>query len=159
MQGRYFRDSVSSCNIYAVQQDTQGVSMSEFIHHVCQLDMFRTSPVHHQERFVQAVVADLVCGNTRTTRHVQPLGSCSYNFVKETGAQGRQPYHLHVPIVLKSGILNLLEPSGPTQACIWDCFAFLQLTFHAYLKDFNVNIDIIILRFTQILLRVAYYDL
>ena len=43
--------------------------------------MFRTSPVHHQERFVQAVFADLVCGNTRTTRHVQPLQSSSYNFV------------------------------------------------------------------------------
>ena len=35
--------------------------------------MFRTSSVHHQERFVQAVFADLVCGNTRTTRRVQPL--------------------------------------------------------------------------------------
>ena len=36
--------------------------------------MFRTSPVHHQERFLQAVCADLVCGTTvRTTRHVQPL--------------------------------------------------------------------------------------
>ena len=38
--------------------------------------MFRTSPVHHQERFLQAVFADLVCGNTRTTRHVQPVQSC-----------------------------------------------------------------------------------
>ena len=35
--------------------------------------MFRTSPVHLQERFLQAVCADLVCGNTRTTRNVQPL--------------------------------------------------------------------------------------
>ena len=43
--------------------------------------MFRISPVHHHERFVQAVFADLVCGNTRTTRHVQPLQSSSYNFV------------------------------------------------------------------------------
>ena len=34
--------------------------------------MFRTTPVHLQERFVQAVCADLVCGNTRTTRHVLP---------------------------------------------------------------------------------------
>ena len=41
--------------------------------------MFRTSPVHHQERFVQAVFADLVCGNSRTTRHVQPLQSCRKN--------------------------------------------------------------------------------
>ena len=29
----------------------------------------------------------------------------------------KRPYHLHVPIVLKSGSLNLLEPSGPVQAC------------------------------------------
>ena len=29
--------------------------------------MFRTSSVHLQERFVEAVFADLVCGNTRTT--------------------------------------------------------------------------------------------
>ena len=37
--------------------------------------------------------------------------------VKTTGAQGWQPYHLHVPIVLKSGNVSLLEPSGPVQAC------------------------------------------
>jgi len=36
--------------------------------------------------------------------------------VKADGAQGWQPYHLHVPIVLKSGSPNLLEPSGPVQA-------------------------------------------
>jgi hypothetical protein len=36
--------------------------------------------------------------------------------VKAAGAYG-WPYHLHVPIVLKSGSLNLLEPSGPVQAC------------------------------------------
>jgi len=33
--------------------------------------------------------------------------------VKAAGAYDWQPYHLHVPIVLKSGSLNLLEPSGP----------------------------------------------
>ena len=37
--------------------------------------------------------------------------------VKATGAYGWQSYHLHVPIVLKSGSLNLLETSGPVQAC------------------------------------------
>jgi hypothetical protein len=37
--------------------------------------------------------------------------------VKTAGAYGWQPYHLHVPIVLKSGSLNFLEPSGPVQAC------------------------------------------
>ena len=33
------------------------------------------------------------------------------------GALGWQPYRLHVPSVFKSGSLNLLEPSGPVQAC------------------------------------------
>ena len=37
--------------------------------------------------------------------------------VKAAGAYGWQIYHLHVPIVLKSGSLKLLEPSGPVQAC------------------------------------------
>jgi len=37
--------------------------------------------------------------------------------VKAVGAYGWQPYHLHVPTVLKSGNLNLLEPSGPVQVC------------------------------------------
>jgi len=37
--------------------------------------------------------------------------------VKAAAALGWQPYHLHVPIVLKSWNLNVLEPSGPVQAC------------------------------------------
>jgi hypothetical protein len=37
--------------------------------------------------------------------------------VKADAAEGWQPYHLHVPNVLKPGCLNLLEPSGPVQAC------------------------------------------
>ena len=36
--------------------------------------------------------------------------------INAAGAYG-WPYHLHVPIVLKSGSLNLLEPSGPVQVC------------------------------------------
>ena len=42
-------------NIYAVQQDTQSVLVSEFTQHLCLLDMFRTSPVHHQERFISCI--------------------------------------------------------------------------------------------------------
>ena len=61
----------------------------------------------------------------------QPLTEMSawniYWWVKAASAYGRQPYHLHVPIVLKSGNLNLLEPSGPVQALYMDCFIF---TFH-----------------------------
>jgi hypothetical protein len=37
--------------------------------------------------------------------------------VNTANAQGRQPYHFQVLIVLKSGSLNLLVPSGPVQAC------------------------------------------
>ena len=36
--------------------------------------------------------------------------------VKAASAYGWQPYHLHVPIVLKSGSLDLLEHLGPVQA-------------------------------------------
>jgi hypothetical protein len=36
--------------------------------------------------------------------------------VTAAGALGWQSYHLHVSI-LKSGSLNLLDPSGPAQAC------------------------------------------
>jgi hypothetical protein len=37
--------------------------------------------------------------------------------VKAVGAKGWQPYHFHMPTVLKSGRLNLLELSGPVQVC------------------------------------------
>jgi len=36
--------------------------------------------------------------------------------VKPGGAKDCKPYHLNVPIVLKSGSHNFLEPSGPVQA-------------------------------------------
>jgi hypothetical protein len=45
--------------------------------------------------------------------------------VKAAGTYGWQPYHLHVPIVLKSGSLNLLEPSGPVQACNGTALPFI----------------------------------
>jgi hypothetical protein len=37
---------------------------------------------------------------------------------------GLKPYHIHVPIVLKSGILELLEPSGPESVLYRDLFIF-----------------------------------
>ena len=37
--------------------------------------------------------------------------------VKAAGAWGWLPHHLHVPNVMKSGSLNLLEPSWPHRAC------------------------------------------
>ena len=45
--------------------------------------------------------------------------------VKAAGEQGWYPYYLHVPIVLKSGSLHLLEPLGPVQAFNGIAFAFM----------------------------------
>jgi hypothetical protein len=49
----------------------------------------------------------------------QPLTEMSTRIiswgVKAAGALGWQPYHFHVRIVLKSGSLNLPDPSGPVQ--------------------------------------------
>jgi len=60
-------------------------------------------------------------GRTMALGLTQPLTEMSTRNisrgVKAAGAYGWQPYHLHVLIVLKSGSLNLLEPSGPAQAC------------------------------------------
>jgi hypothetical protein len=51
----------------------------------------------------------------------QPLTEMSTRNIswgaKAAGWNGWQPYHLHVPIVYKSGSLDLLEPCGPVQAC------------------------------------------
>jgi hypothetical protein len=51
----------------------------------------------------------------------QPLTEISTRniswWVKAAGAYGWQPYQFYVLIVLKSGSLKLLEPSGPVQAC------------------------------------------
>ena len=59
--------------------------------------------------------ANLALGST------QPLTEISTRKisrgVKATGAWGWQSYHFHVSTVFKSGILSLLEPSGPVQAC------------------------------------------
>ena len=50
--------------------------------------------------------------------------------VKLDGAKGRQPYHLHVLIVLKSGRLKLLEPSGPVQGFL--TFYLHKETHHTF---------------------------
>jgi hypothetical protein len=52
---------------------------------------------------------------------IQPLTEMSIRNiswgVEVVGAYGWQPNHLHIPIFLTSGSLNLLEPSRPVQAC------------------------------------------
>ena len=47
--------------------------------------------------------------------------------VRAAGAQDWQPYHLHVPIVLKSGSLNFLEPSRPVMGLLHLTFAFTRV--------------------------------
>jgi hypothetical protein len=58
---------------------------------------------------------------TRAPGLTQPLTEMSTRNisweVKTAGVYGWQPYHLHMPAVLKSGSFNLLEPSWPVQAC------------------------------------------
>jgi hypothetical protein len=60
-------------------------------------------------------------GPTMALGLIQPLTETSTRNIswgiKAAGAQGWQPYHLHLPIVVKSRNLNLLEPSRPVQAC------------------------------------------
>ena len=57
----------------------------------------------------------MALGSTRSLREISTR-NISWG-VKAAGAKGLQPYHLHVPTVLKSGRLKLLEPSGLVQAC------------------------------------------
>ena len=58
------------------------------------------------------------CGRTMTIWLAQPLTNEYQEYflgVKVAGTYSWQPYHLYVPIVLKSGSLNLLESSGLVQ--------------------------------------------
>ena len=55
--------------------------------------------------------------------------------VKVAGAYGWQPYHLHVLTVLKTGSLNLLEPSGPVQACNGIALLLLMVTCNTGMED------------------------
>ena len=56
--------------------------------------------------------------------------------LKAAGAWGWQPFHLHVPIVLKSGSLNLLEPSGPVQVCTGIALPVLTILTQTFLSFF-----------------------
>jgi len=74
-------------------------------------------------------------GRTMALGLTQPLTEMSTRNislgVKAADAQGWQPYHLRVPIVLKYGSLNFLEPSGPVQACNGIALPLLCTNLHA----------------------------
>ena len=71
-------------------------------------------------------------GRTMALGSTQPLTEMSTRNEYFLGGKGGQCLGLtilppfHVPIVLKSGSLNLLEPSGPVQACNGIALPFLQ---------------------------------
>ena len=68
-----------------------------------------------RSRTVQPVVSRYTDWATRLTIEMSTR-NISWG-VKAAGAYGWQLYHLHVPIVLKSGSLNLVQPQGPVRAC------------------------------------------
>ena len=74
----------------------------------------------------------MVLGSTQpltemSTRNI----SCG---VKAAGVYGRQPYRHPVLIVLKSGSLNLLEPSGTVQGCNGNTLPFIFTLYVMLLK-------------------------
>jgi hypothetical protein len=67
----------------------------------------------------------------RLTQPLSVMNTRNISWVKAAGAYDLQHYHLRVLIVLKSGGLNLLEPSGPLQACNG---IVLPLPLHIHIK-------------------------
>jgi len=54
-------------------------------------------------------------------------------------AWGWQPHHLHVPNIMKSGSLNLLEPSGQHRACYGTPLPLSLLARCVHLCRLNIN--------------------
>ena len=75
-------------------------------------------------------------GRTMTLGSTEPLAELSTRKyflgggVKAAGALGLQTYHLHVPIVLKSWRLKLLEPSAHEQDCNGICVMYYMPSIH-----------------------------
>jgi hypothetical protein len=67
-------------------------------------------------------------GRTMAPGLTQPLTEMSTRKFPEGKGSQCLTNHLHVPIVLKSGSLNLLEPSGPVQACNGMLYLYLMYT-------------------------------
>ena len=92
---------------------------------------------HYTSRKVAGSIPDGVIGifhwHNPSGRTQPPTEMSTRNIswgIKAAGAYGWQPYHLHVPIVMKSGSLNLLEPSGPVQACNKNALLFYPLPIY-----------------------------
>jgi len=86
-------------------------------------------------------------GRTMVPGLTQPLTEMSTRNIsweiKAAGAYGWQIYHLHVPIVLKSGSLNLLEALRPVQVCKWIALPSTlrwKIKFHTHIKRQMKNV-------------------
>jgi len=75
-------------------------------------------------------------GRTMALGLTQPLTEMSTRnlswAIKAAGAYGWQPYHLHVPTVMKPGNVSLLEPSGPVQACTGIALPFTSVQVQVF---------------------------
>jgi len=61
----------------------------------------------------------------RSTQLVTEMSTSNSSWeVKTADVQGWQTYHIHVSIVVESGSLNLLEPSGPVQGLVYTVITF-----------------------------------
>ena len=82
-------------------------------------------------------------GRTMALGLIQPLTEMSTrNISRETkvaGELGWQYYHFHVPIVSKSGFLNLLDPNGLQEVCIGIFFTFFPLTCFIHYLGISVT--------------------
>jgi len=79
--------------------------------------------------------------------------------VKAAIACGWQPYHLHVPTVLKSGSLNLLEPSGPVQACnwiAWPWYIYIYIYRYIYILTTHYTVNNVPVFFSQLRTTAAF---
>ena len=77
-------------------------------------------------------------GRTMTLGSTQPLAEMSTKDVswkiKAAGAYGWQSYYLHMPIVLKYGSLNLLEPQGVSRPVL--VLLYLYISFVSFSMNF-----------------------
>jgi hypothetical protein len=65
-------------------------------------------------------------GRTMALGSIQPLTEMNArDIVWRVKAASAKTYHIHVPIVWKSGAFKLLEPSGPGQVCTGIAWASL----------------------------------
>ena len=81
--------------------------------------------------------------------------------VKAARAWAWQPYRLHVPTIMKSGNLNLLEPSGPVQACNGIALPLdihFSISFRCIRFEYFFSIDPYVKVFTKRVVLWVYFD-